>query len=291
MFDGVHRGHQALIASVNDYASRMSLRAMVVTFHPHPVAVLRPGSEPKLLTGYGERGRLLRECIGAEGSVVELAFDQELRHLTAGQFMSMLRDRYGVRVLVMGYNHSFGSDRIKDFEQYRTIGAELSIEVLHGKQMCDKDIDLQVSSSTIRNELMAGHVDIAGKLLGRRYRLPGRVVSGRRVGRTIGFPTANLSVDSALLVPAAGVYAAVTNINGQEYATMVNIGTCPTVTAVGRQTIEANIIGWSGDLYDSEIAIDFVSRLRSERKFDSLEALMHQLDDDRNATIAQINII
>jgi riboflavin kinase/FMN adenylyltransferase len=291
MFDGVHRGHRALIESVNDYAVRHALQPMVVTFHPHPVAVIRPGSEPKLLTGYAERGVMLRACVGTAGCVVELEFDEDLRRLTAEQFMRMLRNKYGVKVLVMGYNHSFGSDRIKDFNTYKAIGTELGMEIMHGEQMCDKDIDLQVSSSSIRNLLLDGDVSTANKLLGRLYELRGKVVTGKQVGRTIGFPTANLSVRPERMVPADGVYAALTCVEGREYAAMVNIGTCPTVSEGCKRSIEANIIDWSGDIYDREISIKFVQRLRSERKFDSLEALMHQLDEDKAATIAQINII
>jgi riboflavin kinase/FMN adenylyltransferase len=290
MFDGVHRGHQALIGALKDRAEKEHLKAMVVTFSPHPVSIIHPGLEPKLLTSSAERRQLLEQCLGADSRVVELEFNDQLRHKTAEQFMTMLRDEYAVKVLVMGYNHSFGCDRIKDFARYQQIGSELGLEVVHAQEMSDASVGLQVSSSTIRKALSEGEITVANKLLGRRYVLQGEVVSGRQVGRTIGFPTANLSVDKRYLVPGAGVYAAIVRIKGQAYAAMVNIGTCPTVSNSGRQTVEANIIGWTGDLYSTELAIEFQSRLRSEQHFNSLDELMHQLEEDRAAVIAQINI-
>lgn len=291
MFDGVHRGHQALIDYVKRYALRVRMHPMIVTFQPHPMSVICPEKAPKLLTGYTTRKRLLVHYLGPKNKIVELAFNDELRHKTAEEFMRMLHDEYNVKVLVMGYNHSFGSDCIKDFEMYRAIGSLVGVEVLHGEQKTVESVDVKVSSSSIRKALCDGDIATANKLLGRMYALQGKVVAGRRVGRTLGFPTANLEVDKLRLVPAPGVYAAIAKIEDTAYRAMVNIGTCPTVTDGATQTIEANIIGWSGNLYNHKLTLEFVARLRSEQQFDSLEALMQQLQADKESVIAKINIL
>jgi riboflavin kinase/FMN adenylyltransferase len=289
MFDGVHRGHQALIAGVKAYAAEHSLQPMVFTFTPHPMAVVSPGREPKLLTPYDERHRLLTQSIGAD-AVVELQFDENLRRLTAEQFMCLLRDKYGVVALIMGYNHNFGSDRLRNFADYKAIGDSLGLAVLQEKQLVDAEAQTQVSSSSIRNALAYGNIALANKLLGRCYDLQGDVVTGRQLGRTIGFPTANIRPDKNRMVPAPGVYAAETEIDGVKHAAMINIGVCPTVANNAAQSIEVNVIDWSGNLYSSSLTVRFVSRLRSEKKFDSLDALQQQLEADRRAVLAQVGV-
>jgi riboflavin kinase/FMN adenylyltransferase len=285
MFDGVHRGHQALLAWLNDYARAHSLAPMVVTFTPHPMAVVCPAKAPQLLTSYDDRRRLIEQQLD-NGTVVELNFDQSLRTKTAAQFMQLLHDEYNVTALIMGYNHHFGSDGVREFEQYQALGAACGIEVIREQQMCDNTLDVQISSSSVRGELQSGDIATANRLLGRPYTLQGKVVSGKHLGRTIGFPTANLQPDKQRLVPAPGVYAAATEIDGTRYAAMVNIGTCPTVSTGSNQTIEVNIIDWTGDLYSASLTIQFIAHLRTEQKFDSLDALQAQLTADRLATLA-----
>jgi riboflavin kinase/FMN adenylyltransferase len=287
MFDGVHRGHQALIAGVNNYADSHRLLPMVVTFTPHPMAVVCPGHEPKLLTQYAERKQLIEQHLN-NGTVVELHFDEHLRKLTAEEFMLLLRDKYNVAALVMGFNHNFGSDRLREFADYAAIGKRIGIDVQKESQLSDSNIAMPVSSSSIRAALAEGNIQLANNLLGRRYSLQGEVVTGKQLGRTIGFPTANLRPDKHRLVPAPGVYAAETVVDGVKHAAMINIGVCPTVANNAAQTIEVNIIGWTGNLYSSTLTVNFVSRLRSERKFESLEALQTQLEADQRAVITQV---
>lgn len=285
MFDGVHRGHQALLSWLNDYAIANALSPMVVTFTPHPMTLVCPDKAPKLLTSYQDRRALISQNLD-NGTVIELPFNQQLRTKTAAQFMQLLSDKYNVAALIMGYNHHFGSDNIRDFDRYTQIGAACGIQVIREQQLTDTNLNLQVSSSSIRRQLLSGNITTANKLLGRNYTLQGEVVSGRHIGRTIGFPTANLRPDSQRLIPAPGVYAATAIINGTPQPAMVNIGTCPTINSDNPQTIEVNIIDWTGDLYSTTLTIQFITRLRSEQKFDTLDDLRAQLAADRLATLA-----
>lgn len=260
---------------------------MVVTFRSHPLNVVKPEVAPPMLMTAAARKERIEELCGA-GSVEMLEFTPELRALTAREFMALLRDRYDVASIYLGFNHRFGSDRLADFEEYRRVAGSLGMEVILGVEELGPQ-GCAVSSSEIRNALAVGDVRHAAELLGRPYRLEGRVVSGRQIGRTIGFPTANIvPSDARLLVPGAGVYAGqVTLEDGSEWQAVVNIGRRPTVSPDGLdQTIEAYLIDYEGDLYGSTIKIDFIVRLRDEKKFPDLESLRAQIAADVKAAIA-----
>lgn len=282
-FDGIHLGHRSLIDYVGSVAAGRGLRPVAVTFTGCPLEHLRPGSEPKLLSAASERLDGLRDLLGADG-VIALEFNRSLASMTAREFMTMLRDRYGVRLLVAGFNNRFGSDRDKTFDDYVAIGREIGLEVIKAPEY---EARSGVSSSAIRKALGEGRVDDAAQMLGHSYAIDGTVATGRRVGRTIGFPTANLQpTDGRKLVPGGGVYAAWAIVdNGERYPAMVNIGICPTVSDEGRQTIEANLIGFEGDLYGRRLRLEFVVRLRGERRFDSLDDLKLRLEADRREAL------
>lgn len=283
MFDGVHLGHQFLIDFMRREGEARGLVPTAFTFSPHPLAVIRPGSHPRLLSTVPARRDLLLEAGAAYVEVID--FDEDTRRLTAAEFLAMLHDRYNVRALVLGFNNHFGSDRPEGVVPYREIGATLGVDVVQAPGYCGGGAP--VSSSIIRGRVAAGDVSGAAAGLGRPYSLSGKVVGGKQLGRTIGFPTANIEVESPdLLIPANGVYACEAVLaDGSAYAAMTNIGQRPTVDAEGAPvSIEAHLLGYDGDLYGEKLVVRFWERIRDERRFDSVAALRRQLEDDAATT-------
>ena len=282
MFDGVHLGHQFLIDFMRREGEKRGLVPTAFTFSPHPLAVIRPGSHPRLLSTVSRRRDLLLEA-GAD-YVKVIDFDEETRQLTAAEFLAMLHARYNVRALVLGFNNHFGSDRPEGVAPYREIGAALGVDVVQAPGYCG---GVPVSSSIIRGRVSAGEVRGAADGLGRPYSLSGNVVGGKQLGRTIGFPTANIEVESPdLLIPANGVYACEAVLaDGGAYAAMANIGQRPTVDAEGAPvSIEAHLLGYDGNLYGENLTVRFWERIRDERRFDSVDDLRRQLEDDAATT-------
>lgn len=286
-FDGLHRGHRSLLDFARARAEARGLQPVAVTFRECPIEYLRPGSSPKLLASPSGRLRALGEYLG-QNSVIALDFNRELATMTAREFMLMLHDAYGVELLVVGFNNRFGSDRDKTFTDYQAIGREIGMEVERAPELGEMK---GVSSSAIRKAISEGRVDDAAAMLGRRYAITGDVQHGRQVGRTIGFPTANLRpADPRLLVPAPGVYSGTAyDAGGTIYPAMVNIGVCPTVSSEGMQTIEAHLIGFDGDLYGKTLTLEFTGRMRGERRFGSLDELKTQLEADRAEALQAFN--
>ena len=286
-FDGLHRGHRSLLDFARAGAKMRGLQPVAVTFRECPIEYLRPGSSPKLLASPSERLRALGEYLGSN-SVIALDFNRELATMTAREFMLMLHDAYGVELLVVGFNNRFGSDRDKTFTDYQAIGREIGMEVERAPELGEMK---GVSSSAIRKAISEGRMDDAAEMLGRRYAITGEVQHGRKVGRTIGFPTANLRpTDPRLLVPAPGVYSGTAyDAAGTRYPAMVNIGVCPTVSSAGTQTIEAHLIGFEGDLYGKTVTLEFTGRMRGERRFGSLDELKTQLEADRAESLQAFN--
>lgn len=285
MFDGVHLGHRHLLNRVKQEAARRGLRPAVVTFANHPSCVTTPDSPVQMLTDVTGR----RKLIGKEGidDVIMLDFTPELRQLTAREFMEMLHRNHGIDCLVVGFNNHFGSDRTLCFADYRRIGHELGIEVVQATELEGP----KTSSSIIRRLLHSGQVETAAARLGRNFRLRGTVVKGRQLGRTIGFPTANIRPTlEGGLVPAAGVYAARITISGMDdvkMAAMVNIGYRPTVNSNPDDvTIEAHVLDLDTDIYGRSVKLEFLSRIRNEMRFESLEELRTQLEKDALAVRA-----
>lgn len=282
MFDGVHRGHRHLLECVREEALRRGLRPAVVTFAAHPSEVTTPDCPVSMLTGVEERTALLR----GEGieRVIMLDFDERLRALTSADFIRMLHDSYGVDCLVVGFNNRFGSDRNHDFYDYCREGREIGVELVRATEVEGE----KSSSSIIRRYLSSGQVEAAARCLGRNFTLKGTVVRGRQLGRTIGFPTANIkpSLRRAQL-PGAGVYAVmvtVPSMNCGRLPAMVNIGWRPTVNDdMSDVTIEAHIFGFDADIYGRELELEFVGRVRDERRFDSVDELKEQLGRDAEA--------
>jgi len=277
-FDGVHRGHRYLIEQVREVAVAHGFTSGVVTFPVHPRKVVQPEYHPELLTTYEEKVALLAET-GLDYCMM-LDFTPEVAILSAKEFMLFLYNHYNIRALVIGYDHRFGHNRSEGFEDYVRYGQELGIEVILAHAYIDKDV--AVSSSVIRQLLSEGNVSEAASCLGYDYFLNGIVVSGYRVGRKIGFPTANLRVDDPdKLVPSDGVYAVRVTVAGQSYGGMLSIGYRPTMANGTDRSIEVNIFNFHSDIYEQYICLSFVRYLRPELKFDSIDELIAQLHKDK----------
>lgn len=287
MFDGVHRGHRFVLHHVCDYAKAHGLASTVITFDRHPREVVHTDWQPQLLTTFEERMRRLEET-GIDRCVI-LPFTKEMAAMSAHDFMSLMVSRLGVKVLMTGYDNRFGHDRHEGFEDYVRYGEEIGIKVrklpLANCQLSSVNCHLsEVSSSVIRRFLEEGDVKKAAEALTYPYRITGEVVSGEHIGTTLGFPTANLQpVNSRKLVPAPGVYAVrclMEDGRGKILKGMMNIGTRPTF-GEHAQTMEVYILDYEGDLYGQTISVEFLERLRDERRFDSKEELMIQLEEDK----------
>ena len=281
-FDGVHRGHRYLFEHLQSEAKRRGLAPLIITFDVHPRTVVQSSYVPQLLSSLDERRALLAQY----GEVEVLPFG-EVQPLTAAQFMQTIRDRYGVSVLLMGYDHRFGSDRLTNPSDYRAIGASLGIEVLTMDEY--KDAAGHVSSTQIRAALAEGHVEEAQALLGYPYTLSGQVVHGKAIGRTIGFPTANIEPWKRKALPKYGVYTCLAETGSITMPAIVNIGVQPTIPS-GKVTVEAHILNNCSALYGQKIRLTLLKMLREERRFDSTAELKTQLENDRNEAMKLFNM-
>ena len=291
-FDGVHKGHRYLFKQLNEEAAARGLEPLIVTFEEHPMTVLQSDYIPKLLSTKEERKALL----SAYGEVVMLRFST-IRDLTAEQFMIRLKEEYGVEVLLMGYDHRFGSDGLRNPEDYCRVGAKQGIEVLRMEEY--QDGTQHVSSTEIRTALEKGDVERAKELLGRPYALFGKVVHGKGLGRTIGFPTANIEPEEPnKIIPMAGVYEVKVKgerllVNGEWSlvigdCSLVN-GDCSLVKGIcnidAKGTIEVHLLGYKGNLYGQNLTIQFMQFIRKERQFHSLDELQQQIKADVDSSL------
>ena len=277
VFDGVHRGHQHLIRHLLDHARAAGRVAVVLTFYPYPEMVIRGFQPGYYLTLPDEKARLLGE-LGVD-LVVTHPFNEEVRQIRAADFVRRLLNHLKMQSLWVGPDFALGYKREGDVaflrEQGRLHGFEVRVV-----DMMEADGE-RVSSSRVREALRRGDVAEAARLLGRPHRVPGRVVEGARRGHTIGIPTANLSFPREQAIPARGVYAGWALVDGQRVPAVINVGLRPTFD--GSQTaiiVEAHLLDFSGDLYGREMALDFVARLRDEQKFNSVEELVAQVQED-----------
>lgn len=282
MFDGVHLGHRHILSYLCRYAGEHGLRSMVVTFENHPRTVLRPDAPFLTLMTPRQRLEALSET-GVDATLL-LHFDEHLASLSSQEFMRLLHDRYGVALLLVGYDHRFGHDRDATFSDYVEYGRQAGIEVVRIPEF-HSPLG-RISSSRIRELLMEGRVEDAGRMLSRPYRLCGKVEKGLQIGRTIGFPTANIAPGAGLVVPGRGVYAVrVLLPDGRRCGGMLNIGVRPTFGGETKESIEVNIFDFNDDIYGDGLSVDFVAKLRDERKMSSADALRAQLAVDREQAL------
>ena len=289
-FDGVHRGHRFLIDQVRREAAARGLESAAVTFPVHPRQVLQSDYRPKLLTTPQEKLALLAET-GIDTCIL-LDFTPHLASLSAREFMEVLKHRYRIRALLIGYDHRFGHNRSEDFGDYARYGHELGIDIRPAEafRLPDTPGGEPVSSSLIRRLLLAGDVAQAATCLGYPYFLNGTVVSGRRIGHQLGYPTANLRPDHPdKLIPANGVYAVRVETEGRTYGGMLNIGRRPTLDNGDDRSIEVHIFDFDRDIYHEPLRLSFIRRIREERKFDSVDQLTEQLHRDATAIRALLH--
>lgn len=281
-FDGVHLGHRFLIQQVKIAAAQNGWSSTIITFPVHPRQVIQSEFQPQLLSTLEEKIELL-SATGIDNCVL-LPFTKELSQLTAWQFMQMLHDQYQVRMLVIGYDHRFGHNRTETFEDYCRYGQELGIHVIQAMAYTQEQDN--VSSSAIRRALQTGDIKTANHFLGYHYHLEGTVVDGYKVGRKIGFPTANLKVDFPYkLIPSVGVYAVSVHLNGQTYKGMLNIGHRPTLNNGENLSIEVHILDFNDNIYHQKIRLEFIDFLRPEAKFNSVDELIEQMHKDKENII------
>lgn len=286
-FDGVHIGHRHLIDQVKEEAERQGLPSAVITFSVHPRKVLQKDYQPKLLCGYEEKIEQL-ESTGIDYCIT-LPFTVELSELSAKDFINnILKDTINVGTLIVGYDHRFGHNRAEGFEDYVRYGNEVGVNVIKATELKFSDYD--VSSSQIRRLLAEGKVTTANKLLSYNYKLSGKIVEGYQVGRTIGFPTANMKVwERFKVIPALGVYAVFVQIGNEIFKGMLYIGTRPTLHSDDEVSVEVNVFDFEGNLYNRFLSVEFVDFIRADMKFETKESLVNQIHKDKLIVLERLN--
>ena len=286
-FDGVHLGHQQIIQRINSAAREIGGESILLTFHPHPRLVINPNDTSlKLLNTLEEKIALL-ERYGVENLIVA-PFSKEFSQYTAQQYVEdFLLGKVKPKHIVIGYDHRFGHDRQGDLNLLSDLARPHGVTVEEiSKQTVD---DIAVSSTKVRKALQEGEVDNAASLLGHAYSVSGTVVAGKRNGRAIGYPTANVNVGNAnKLIPPRGVYAVRVTLDNVLLGGMLSIGTNPTFEGQ-HETIEVHIFDFDKDIYGKEIAIEFVKYLRDEEKYDSVEDLVEQMREDERISRKMLN--
>lgn len=282
-FDGVHLGHQKILGRLKELAKRKQGETVLLTYWPHPRLILQPEDKSlRLLSTLSEKIKLLDE-MGVDHLII-LPFTKELSQMSSEEFIrEILVDKIQTKTLVIGYDHKFGKNREGSFEYLQSHSHLFGFAI---EEISRQDVDdLGVSSTKIRTALAQGDVYTATKYLGRPYDISGQVVKGQQIGRSLGFPTANLQIaDEFKLLPCDGAYAVYAEINSIRYKAILNIGDRPTVEGE-QKTIEAHLIDFEGDLYGQELRVFFQEFLREEKKFESLDALKNQLVVDRERAI------
>ena len=277
-FDGVHIGHAAILKKLTQNTRNGEFESTVLTFFPHPRMVLQGKSDLKLLNTINEKIELL-EKIGIENLIIH-PFDESFAQLSAEEFVkSVLVNQLHIQKIIIGYDHRFGKNRTANIDDLMVFGKQYDFEV---EQLSAQEIDaISISSTKIRTALEEGNIHLANEYLGYAYFLSGTVVKGRQLGRTIGFPTANIKLEEEYkLVPKNGVYVVRAEIESKLIFGMMNIGFNPTVEGKTK-TIEVHFFDFNADIYDSRIKIAILQRIRSEKKFESVELLINQLKEDQ----------
>jgi riboflavin kinase/FMN adenylyltransferase len=284
-FDGVHLGHQKILEQIISSAKLNDCESLVLTFFPHPRMVLQEGTEMKQLNTLNEKIALLAH-LGIDHLVVH-PFDKEFSRLTAEEFVKkVLVDVFKIKKIIIGHDHRFGRNRTATIDDLINFGETYGFEV---EQISAEEInEVSISSTKIRNALLEGNIELATNYLGYDYSLTGIIFKGKQLGRTIGYPTANITIEEDYkLIPNNGVYIAKSVLNGKTVFGMMNIGTRPTVDGT-KQTIEINFFDFKQDLYGQKITISLLHRMRSEQKFESIDALKNQLSKDKKTALAFI---
>jgi riboflavin kinase/FMN adenylyltransferase len=281
-FDGVHLGHNVILDKICKTAKQENLESVLLTFFPHPRLIVSNDSEIKMLNTMAEKAMLLEQK-GIQNFIIH-PFDKLFSELSPREFVEqVLIKQLNIQKIIIGYDHKFGKNRAADFNDLIAFGKEFGFEV---EEISAKQVDeVAVSSTKIRNSLLEGNISLANAYLGYSYMLSGIVVKGNQLGRTIGFPTANIEVsENYKLIPKNGVYIVSAIVNNQTIFGMMNIGIKPTL-GDNIPTIEVHLLDFSEDIYGQEIQVNVIERLRDEQKFESFEALKSQLEIDKTNTV------
>lgn len=281
-FDGVHIGHQKILQKITQLAQEENCESVVLTFFPHPRMVLQQDNSIKLLNTLNEKAELFQN-IGIDHLIIH-PFNEEFSQLSAEDFVkTILVDQLNITKIVIGYDHRFGKNRSADLNDLIGFGAKYHFEV---EQISAEEINNNaVSSTKIRNSLLDGNIEVANSYLGYHYNFTGTVVKGKQLGRTIGFPTANISIEEDYkLLPKNGVYIVRVESDEKNYFGMMNIGTRPTIDGT-TQSVEVYILGFDREIYNSLITVEVLKFIREEQKFESLDHLKSQIEKDKIFTI------
>ncbi len=285
-FDGVHKGHLSVIKTVCSIAKEQGGRSVIITFWPHPRAVLQQDAAKfRLLTTLEEKKNLLISY-GID-EVIVLPFDKEFAgQSTEDFFKNYLIDKFHITDLVVGYDHRVGNDINQTQTEMIDIARNMGIRTVRVSEVSSEDNELIISSTKIRELLLNGNVEQANSLLGYRYGLEGVVVEGMRIGRTLGFPTANIRLYEPLkIVPGDGVYSVWVDYHNKTYRGITNIGTRPTIAQGNERSIETHLLDFDEDIYGLTLKLEFVGKMREEQRFNSREELKKQLEKDRDNSI------
>jgi len=281
-FDGVHKGHQSIIQALTTGAKEEGLPAILLTFYPHPVAILRGQNFPYYLTSPDEKANLL-DSLGID-AVITHPFNRKVANKSSYRFISDLKNHLTIKHLQVGYDFAMGKNRDGDFNTLKILGGDFGFKVK--KSLPIEGEGGVISSSRIRFLLGVGQVKEAAKFLGRNYSIKGMVEVGDQRGRTLGFPTANLAVWSEKIIPTAGVYACFAKVRGKNLVAVTNIGVRPTFgTSSVAPQVETHLIDQKDEIYGENIHLEFVARLRDEKRFESIDNLTTQIQLDINEAL------
>ena len=287
-FDGVHIGHQKIIEKLIQNAKEYNCESLILTFFPHPRMVLQKGSDIKLLNTIDERSVLL-DKLGLDNLIIH-PFDLEFSRLSAEEFVKkILVDTFNIQKIIIGYDHRFGNNRTANIDDLIRYGEKFGFEV---EQISAQEInEVSISSTKIRNAILDGNIALANEYLGYNYSLSGIVSKGKQLGRTIGFPTANIKIaEEYKLIPVNGVYIVKSILNQITVFGIMNIGINPTVNGENL-SIEVHFLDFDTDLYDKKITISILDRIREEQKFESVALLKLQLEKDKTTALSYIKAL
>ena len=284
-FDGVHIGHQKIIEKLIQETKKADCESLILTFFPHPRMVLNGSSSIKLLNTINEKSSLL-EKMGLDNLVVH-PFDKKFSNLSAEEFVkTILVDSFNLKKIIIGYDHRFGNNRSANIDDLISFGKKYDFEV---EQISAQEIDsVSVSSTKIRDAITDGNMIIANEFLGYDYVLSGKIITGKQLGRTIGFPTANIKIEENYkLIPKNGVYIVKSHLQEKTVFGIMNIGLNPTVNGEDL-SIEVHFLDFEADLYNKNITVSVIARIRDEQKFTSIDLLKAQIQEDKNYAISFI---
>ena len=284
MYDGVHIGHQTIINQLNQIAEEVGGESVLLTFDPHPRMVLQPNCDLKFIYTLDEKEDALNR-LGLDHLIIH-PFTKEFSQLSSLEFVrDLLVNQINIHTLVIGYDHHFGKNREGNYEQLEILSKEYGFNLVQIEAVdCN---DVAVSSTKVRKALAEGNIDYVNQALGFPYPLSGEVVHGDKLGRTLGFPTANLKVDDLKIVPSHGVYSVNVFVDEQKYLGLLSIGIRATVTNSQELRVEANILDFNQDIYGKTIRLEFLDKIRDEKKFNGLDELIEAMNQDKAHAIAK----